>query len=71
MLREFVNETLDIIKPTVVVASGDLTDGRDKNYLISKQFEADWQTYNNILATGKVKEKTIWLDIRGNHGMIK
>lgn len=66
-LYEFVNQTLDIIKPTVVLASGDLTDGKEENLLGSRQHLDEWKIYKNILSSNKVWEKTVWLDIRGNH----
>lgn len=64
----FALETLDTIKPSVVLASGDLTDAKDVDFLGSRQYESEWKIYNDILRTANVRNKTIWMDIRGNHG---
>lgn len=64
---QFCNETVDTIKPSVVIASGDLTDAKAKNELGSQQYEEEWQHYWNTLHNTHVTEKTIWLDTRGNH----
>lgn len=66
-LRKFCTEVVDIIRPKVVVASGDLTDSRSRDPLGSGQFEQEWIWYSEILNSTKVNEKTVWLDIRGNH----
>lgn len=66
--RTFVNQTLNIIKSPVVIASGDLTDGRGKNYLNSHENDEEWETYKEILSTANVANRTKWLDLRGNHG---
>lgn len=66
--REFVNETINTIKPPVVLASGDLTDARDRDFLGSHQHEGEWKIYGDILRKANIEKKTLWLDIRGNHG---
>lgn len=63
-----MGETLDVIEPTVVLASGDLTDAKDSDNLGSRQYREEWQIYHDIIQQGHVHNKTIWLDIRGNHG---
>lgn len=70
-LWKFATETLDTIKPPVVLASGDLTDGRGKQLYVSQQYDKEWESYNLVLTQANVTNKTIWLDIRGNHGMFK
>lgn len=67
--RTFTTETLDTIKPPIVLASGDLTDARGKDLFVSQQYDDEWKIYNEILRTSNVKNKTKWLDLRGNHGM--
>lgn len=67
-LRDFATRTLDAIKPVVVVASGDLTDAKDRDHLGSRQYENEWQTYHKVLQETNVRNRTIWMDIRGNHG---
>lgn len=57
-----------MINPSVVLASGDLTDAKTRDNIGSKQFETEWVYYKSILNECKIQEKTVWLDIRGNHG---
>lgn len=87
--RKFVHDTLETIKPPVVVASGDLVDGRGKDFFVSEQYVdgkktssqlinkvlinkllsiVEWKLYYDILMEAKVPNRTIWLDLRGNHG---
>ncbi|KAL7030997.1 hypothetical protein ACKWTF_006863 [Chironomus riparius] len=64
--RKFCSEALDVIKPKVVIASGDLTDAKD-TILGSDQYIEEWQAYYSALVDTGVFAKTKWLDLRGNH----
>lgn len=66
-MREFCDVTVSTIKPAVVLASGDLTDAKQPDSLGSKQFEDEWKHYKNTLDECRISEKTVWLDVRGNH----
>jgi len=66
-LKEFYSTTLDIVKPSVVLASGDLTDAKDSDGVNSFQIKEEWRTYQRLLEENNVLNKTIYLDLRGNH----
>lgn len=51
-----------------MLASGDLTDAKTKDAIGSQQFETEWRHYRDILKENDIGNKTLWLDIRGNHG---
>ena len=66
--KKFVTTRLDQIKPELVLITGDLTDAKTKNFLGSKQYKDEWETYQKVINESKVTERYVWLDIRGNHG---
>lgn len=66
-LREFCDTTIDTLRPSVVIASGDLTDAKTKDHIGSRQHEREWVYYHNVLDECRVVQKTHWLDVRGNH----
>ncbi|XP_026297136.1 transmembrane protein 62 isoform X2 [Apis mellifera] len=70
-LKEFCNITVGTIKPSVVLASGDLTDAKAKDKMGSKQILEEWQYYKRILDDTEISKRTLWLDVRGNHGRHK
>ncbi|XP_046387556.1 transmembrane protein 62-like [Ischnura elegans] len=65
--KEFCDLTVSAIQPTVVVASGDLTDAKSENNMGSRQYVDEWKYYRKILQECRATEKTVWLDVRGNH----
>ena len=68
-LEKFCTKHIDIIKPSVVLATGDLTDSRTRDPMGSTVFEKEWIMYWNVLNKTKVSSRTNWLDIKGNHGL--
>lgn len=52
----------------MVLASGDLTDSKDYLSFGSRQYEFEWKTYSEILNESNIRDRTLWMDIRGNHG---
>lgn len=66
--REFCERTVGAINPSVVLATGDLTDAKTADNMGSAQQIEEWKIYRNILLESEVVNKTVWLDIRGNHG---
>lgn len=66
-MKEFCTTTVDAIKPKIVLASGDLTDAKDRYVISSSQYEEEWRIYSDVLHTTGVLKKVKWIDIRGNH----
>ncbi|GJQ65555.1 hypothetical protein Trydic_g7655 [Trypoxylus dichotomus] len=65
--KEFCDQTVGVIQPSLVLASGDLTDAKTSDNIGSKQVLEEWVHYRNTLRECNIEEKTLWLDIRGNH----
>ncbi|CAF0957061.1 unnamed protein product [Brachionus calyciflorus] len=63
----FINKVLTLIKPKVVLASGDLTDAKNNDLIGSRQYEEEWKTYNKLISENELFKTTKWLDVRGNH----
>ena len=66
-LMRLCTDVVDIIKPSLVLATGDLTDARSRGPLGSLQNEAEWKMYQEVIRESNVTKKVPWLDIRGNH----
>ncbi|KAJ6795305.1 putative metallophosphoesterase [Iris pallida] len=65
-----VGPALSIIRPSLVLITGDLTDGKSKDLLTMKQEEAEWKEYQNVMEDivrrSKLEQK-IFYDLKGNH----
>ncbi|XP_052769195.1 transmembrane protein 62-like [Mya arenaria] len=65
-LRTFCDTHLGVIRPDLVMATGDLTDAKFRDLKGSRQYEDEWKAYNETVYHCKRTVKT-WLDLRGNH----
>ncbi|KAK9056464.1 hypothetical protein SSX86_023825 [Deinandra increscens subsp. villosa] len=68
--QKFVSSTLSIINPSLVLLTGDLTDGKSKDHLVMKQNEEEWMEYQNTMEnviTMSGLDRNIFYDLRGNH----
>ncbi|XP_047316102.1 putative metallophosphoesterase At3g03305 [Impatiens glandulifera] len=68
--KELIGPALSLVNPSLVLLTGDLTDGKSKDMLVMKQDETEWVEYQNTLKH-VVEEsglnKNIFYDLRGNH----
>ena len=49
-------------------STGDLTDAKYADLRGSMQYVEEWSDYQRVLQRSGVLKKTVWFDIRGNHG---
>lgn len=68
-LKDFCEHTVPVFNPPIVIASGDLTDAKESNNIGSRQYESEWIAYRNAVHNCFNNKSTVWLDIRGNHGI--
>ncbi|XP_071710994.1 putative metallophosphoesterase At3g03305 [Rutidosis leptorrhynchoides] len=68
--QKFVSSTLSMINPSLVLITGDLTDGKSKDHLTMKQNEEEWieyqKTVENVITMSGL-DKNLFYDLRGNH----
>lgn len=57
-----------LVRSHLCTFAGDLTDAKTRDKLGSEQVEEEWKIYQSVLKRSRVREKTKWIDIKGNHG---
>ncbi|CAN6485429.1 unnamed protein product [Victoria cruziana] len=65
-----VGPALASINPSLVLITGDLTDGKSKDLLTMKQDEREWVEYDRVMnevITNSSLPREIFYDLRGNH----
>ncbi|XP_015572259.1 putative metallophosphoesterase At3g03305 [Ricinus communis] len=68
--KKIVGPALQMINPSLVLITGDLTDGKSKDLLTMKQNEDEWLEYQNVMedvVKRRGLDKNIFYDLRGNH----
>uniref|UniRef100_A0A803R1G7 Calcineurin-like phosphoesterase domain-containing protein n=1 Tax=Cannabis sativa TaxID=3483 RepID=A0A803R1G7_CANSA len=68
--KKFVGPALSMINPSLVLITGDLTDGKSKDFLTMKLNEAEWVEYRDVMEDVVKRsklEKNVFFDLRGNH----
>ncbi|XP_021987528.1 putative metallophosphoesterase At3g03305 isoform X2 [Helianthus annuus] len=68
--QESVTRTLSMLNPSLVLITGDLTDGKSKDHLTMKQNEQEWVEYQKTMENVITKsglDRSIFYDLRGNH----
>lgn len=67
---KLVAPALSMINPSLVIITGDLTDGKSKDLLTMKQNEEEWVEYQTVMEHVVKRsglDKSIFFDLRGNH----
>ncbi|KAJ1443587.1 Metallo-dependent phosphatase-like [Sesbania bispinosa] len=68
--NKYVGPALSMINPSLVLITGDLTDGKSKDLLTMKQNEDEWVEYRNVMdavVESSGLHKSLFFDLRGNH----
>ncbi|KAL8171877.1 hypothetical protein V2J09_023681 [Rumex salicifolius] len=68
--KRLIGPALSMIKPSLVLLTGDLTDGKSKDMLTMKQDKQEWLEYRNVMDNVVKKSglnKEVFYDLRGNH----
>ncbi|XP_057471357.1 putative metallophosphoesterase At3g03305 [Actinidia eriantha] len=68
--KDIVGPSLSMINPSLVLITGDLTDGRSKDKLTMKEDEAEWMVYKKVMEDVIKRSglnKNLFYDLRGNH----
>lgn len=64
-LSDFFRTTINLIKPAVLLVTGDITDA--KKGLGSVQYKNEWESYDRAVRESGVMNYTTVLDVPGNH----
>ncbi|EPS67972.1 hypothetical protein M569_06798 [Genlisea aurea] len=68
--RDVAASTLAFVRPSLVLLTGDLTDGKSFDMLTMKQNEEEWVEYKKVMQEVSTKsglDKNSFYDVRGNH----
>ncbi|PSR92914.1 Metallophosphoesterase precursor [Actinidia chinensis var. chinensis] len=68
--KDIVGPSLSMINPSLVLITGDLTDGKSKDSLTMKEYEAEWVVYKKVMEDVIKRSglnKNLFYDLRGNH----
>ncbi|TVU39676.1 hypothetical protein EJB05_13108, partial [Eragrostis curvula] len=68
--RRHVGDALAMVKPALVLITGDLTDAKSEDLLSSRQEKFEWIEYGRVIddvANKSGLNKEIFYDLRGNH----
>ncbi|KAJ2365388.1 hypothetical protein H4S01_003273 [Coemansia sp. RSA 2610] len=68
--QHFLRTAVPLIAPRLVLVTGDLTDGKDRQKLVSQQQPDEWRAYRRALDESGVLQRfngTFYRDQRGNH----
>ncbi|KAE8711022.1 putative metallophosphoesterase [Hibiscus syriacus] len=68
--KNLVPAALAMINPSLVLITGDLTDGKSMDLLVMKQNEDEWVEYKNVMEDVVKRsglDENIFYDLRGNH----
>ncbi|KAG9447054.1 hypothetical protein H6P81_013182 [Aristolochia fimbriata] len=68
--ERIVGPALALIRPSLVMITGDLTDGKSKDLLTMKQNEEEWEEYRKVMENVIKRSglgNEVFYDLRGNH----
>ncbi|GAB4835356.1 hypothetical protein Ancab_000266 [Ancistrocladus abbreviatus] len=68
--KKLIPPALSMINPSLVLITGDLTDGKSKDLLVMKEDQEEWMEYQNVMEEVVMRsrlDKSIFFDVRGNH----
>ena len=69
-LLDFCHEVVKVVKPSLVLVTGDITHAKFADETLSQQFLVEWESYRDLLKKCNLGRMP-WLDIRGNHGTLQ